>query len=144
MNLSTRVLKTLFGRRTKSIDPARHFAVHIQNGYADPITREQFLIAVNRMGGTASLLKKLAATGVRYASRESGSCDQRLAKAIGLKLTEAQKMHSEFEAFVQQLIFSDQNAFSIIEQARKDMAEAIEAINAALAAIDRAVADRAA
>ena len=146
MTISTRVMKTLSGRRMLSIDPAKHFAVHIQDGYADPVTREQFLAAIHMMGGSASLLKKLAAASMRDACTqcETGKCNLRLAQALGRKLADAQTLQCEFETFIKQLIFSDQNAFSVVEQARKGMAEAIEAIRVALAAIDRAVADQAA
>lgn len=139
MNMSTRVLNTLYGRRKLSIDPAKYFAVRIQDGYADPVTREQFLEAVDRVGGTARLLKKLAAAGLRDTSGRV--CDStrngRIAKAIGTKLADAKQMQSDFDAFVRQLIFSDQHAFFLVEQTRKAIAEAIEAIHAALEKIDR-------
>ena len=137
MNISTRVLKTLSGRRKQSIDPAKHFAVRIRDGYAVPVTREQFLSAVHRVGGTASLLKKIAAAGLRQASEPAARCDRHLVQAMGSRLAEAERMQSDFDIFVRQLIFSDQNAFRVVEPARKAIAEAIVAFRTALAAINR-------
>jgi hypothetical protein len=139
MNISARVFQNFPGRRRQSIDPARHFAVRIRNGYADPVSREQFLSAVHRVGGMASLLKKIAAAGMRDAARrvEARDGNKPLRAAIAEKLAHAQKMQSDFEAFVRQLIFGDQTAFAAVEQARKGMAEAIDEIKHALAALDR-------
>ena len=137
--MSARVFQNFPGRRRQSIDPARHFAVRIRDGYAVPVSREQFLAAVHRVSGTASLLKKIAAAGMRDAAGrvETRDGNRRLLAAIGERLAHAEKMQSAFESFVRQLIFGDQMAFADVERARKGMAEAIDEIRTALAALDR-------
>ncbi|MEM9105843.1 MAG: hypothetical protein AAGC96_09310 [Pseudomonadota bacterium] len=139
MNMSTRVLSPLYKRRKQSIDPAKHFAVRVHNGYAEPMTREQFLDVVHQVSGTSRLLKKLAVASLRDMPQQFNSDNRigKLAVAIEAKLADAKRMQSDFDALVRQLIFSDQHAFSLLEQTRTAMTEAIEAIHAALDKISR-------
>lgn len=138
MTVSTRVFQTFSGRRRHTVDPAKHFAIRIKDGGAAPISREQFLDITHRVCGMASLLKKLAAAGIRDAKMmyKTGEFDDRLPVAIREKLTYAERMQSEFESYVRQLVFNDQSAFEVVDRARAGLAEAINEINAALRAFE--------
>ena len=138
MTVSTRVFQTFSGRRRHTVDPSRHFAVRIKDGGAAPVSREQFLNIVHRVQGTASLIKKIAAAGIRDAAgmAKDGNFDDRLPIAIEDKLAYAQQMQSEFEKYIRQLVFNDQSAFEQVEMTRSGMAEAIKEISAALRAFD--------
>lgn len=134
MTVSTRVFKTFSGRRRHTVDPARHFAIRIMDGGAAPVSHEQFLDVTHRVAATASLLKKLAAATVRDAKAASGKgdVDEGLPIAIREKLAYAERMQSEFESYLKQLMFNDQSAFQVIERTRTAMTEAIGQMHVAL------------
>ena len=136
--MSTRVLNFLSRRRTKSIDPAQHFAVRIQGGNADPITREQFLVKVHTMSGKALLLSESAETVGKRALRQSKYTGgiPRGSQELATKLAAAETLQAEFEGLIRQIIFTDPYANSIIELAREVFTEAIEAIRTMLAAVN--------
>ncbi|MCP4315944.1 MAG: hypothetical protein GY789_07995 [Hyphomicrobiales bacterium] len=138
MEISSRAFEPLFAHRKRSIDPAKHFAVRIKDGYADTVTREQFLNISYEVIGMASLLKKLAAAVSNDAAKmfKTGEFNDGVRLATEHKLAHAKRMQSEFESYVRQLVFNDQAAFAIVHKSRNKMSEAIADMKNALHTVD--------
>jgi len=141
--MSTRVSDFIFRRRTKSIDRVKDFAVRLQGGNADPITREQFLVKVHTMSNKALLLSESAETVGKRELRQSkfAGGNPRGSQELAIKLAAAETLQAEFETLIRQIIFTDPDANSIIEIAREVFAEAIDAIRVIMASDSEGEAD---
>jgi hypothetical protein len=143
MNLSPGFFSSNLVWRSRTIDPAQHFAVRVKGRYARPISRHAFTTPMGKFNRQAATLMRIAALGQEQAQRmlRTGESGEGARSVLHCALERSQNIQGEFDDFVRPVSFNDNTAHLIVEGTQKALKQADHDIRNALKAIDASLCE---
>ena len=143
MNLSPGFFSSTLVWRSRTIDPAQHFAVRVKGRYAKPISRHAFTTVMGNFNRQAATLMRIAALGQEQAQRMllTGESGEGARCVLHCALERSENIQGEFDDFIRPVSFNDSSAHLIVEGTLKALKRADHDIRNALKEIDASLCE---